>query len=164
MFYQIFTYLKKHKVHKSSVLQHSFSYILFKTKKNKKREKNKKKCSNWKESQSLESNDIYLTTYFQSNEFTRIDERTAKPRIAMITQTQRRLKNHFSNNCRKVLSKVMKLLWLPSSGIGLKISRQILNHWEAKQNQWDFVCAIFLTAWANWLVETNWSIGSNQLF
>ena len=87
---------KKHKVHKSSVLQHSFSYILLKTKtKNKQDGKNKKNCSNWKESQSLESNDIYLNTYFQSNEFKTIDEHTAKPRIAMITQTQRRYKKAF---------------------------------------------------------------------
>ena len=82
---------KKNKVHKSSVLQHSFSYILVKTKTKNKKEgkKTKQNC------QSLESNDIYFTIYFQSNEFKTIDEHTAKPRIAMITQTQRRLKKHF---------------------------------------------------------------------
>ena len=33
---------KKHKVHKSSILQHSFSYVLFKTKTKKKGKKKQK--------------------------------------------------------------------------------------------------------------------------
>ena len=46
-----------------------------------------------------------------------------------------------------------KKLRLPRSVIRLKISRQILNQWEAKQNKWDFVCVIFLTVWASRLVH-----------
>ena len=39
----------------------------------------------------------------------------------------RRLSKHFSNDFRKILSKVIKPLRLPGSRIGLKISHQILN-------------------------------------
>ena len=76
-----------------SINPQSFSTLLVtfysKTKQNKKHKSRKKNC-NWKESLPWESNHIYFTTYFQSN-LKRSTSTLQYRRIAMITQTQRRL-------------------------------------------------------------------------
>ena len=131
----------KHKVHKSLVFKQSLSYVFL--------SKNRTKKEKGKRSQSLDDETIfiYVTTFipFQLNEFKTIDARCKSVR-------SRWLHRH-RNDCGKVLSKIITPLRLPRSVICLKISRQILNQWEAKQNQWDFVCVIFLTVWASRLVH-----------
>ena len=97
---------KKHKDHKSSVLQHSLSYFLFKNKakqKTKEKEKTKKIVVTEKKVNHVNQAIFTSPLTFNRMNLKRLASTLQNCWIAMITQTQRHLEKHFSNDCRKVL-------------------------------------------------------------